>query len=107
MTSRTFPLSRQRRRRTATHAETNERAPSPTRNEAGQPTDPATENAGARPEGGVRLPHEHDEHSDKPQQPQPAIVQAEADLNAGLQDTDRRGDAAGVFDRANETARRG
>ena len=86
MTSRTFPLSRQRRRRADS-----ERRAGPS--------------SGAQPPG-ARLPHEHDEHADVPHAPRRPIVQAEQDLNAGLQDTDRRGDAARVFDQANREPRK-
>ena len=99
MTSRTFPLSRQRRRRIAPkgvvpvqdgqrHAapaedddlgDEVERAPAPVRTPSGEPADPATHAAGARPPA-PRLPHEHDEHADPPQPPRDPIVQAEADL---------------------------
>lgn len=113
MTSRTFPLSRQRRRRIVNKpplvptqdgqalaepggpslGQENERHPSTERNDAGEPVDPATLGAGARPPA-PRLPHEHDEYADPPHAPRPVIRQAEADLEAGLEDTDCRGNAA-------------
>ena len=118
MTSRTFPLSRQRRRRTtklvpmqdglrnagpadpdSLQGTEDERRPARTRDAAGEPTDPATFGAGARP-AAPRLPHEHDENADPPQEPREHIAQAEADLAAGRQDTDLRGKAREVFDRA-------
>jgi hypothetical protein len=113
MTSRTFPLSRQRRRRIVNKppivptqdglrqagapdehslGEELEREASPRRTRAGEPSDAATHGAGARP-GVPRLPHEHDEHADPPSEPRPEIAQAEADLEAGLEDTDCRASA--------------
>ena len=110
MTSRTFPLSRQRRRRIVNKppivptqdglhqggtadeqalGDELEREASPQRTQAGEPVDTATREAGARP-GVPRLPHEHDEHADPPSAPRPEIAQAEADLEAGLEDTDCR-----------------
>jgi hypothetical protein len=114
MTSRTFPLSRQRRRRTIgrpPQVPTQdglrnagspdeqelggelEREAAPRRNAAGDPSDPATHGAGARPPGAPRLPHEHDEYADPPSGPRPVIAQAAEDLEAGLEDTDCRGSA--------------
>ena len=112
MTSRTFPLSRQRRKRIVpktmpaadTLGDASEREPAPLRTLAGEPADPATHGAGARP-AAPRLPHEHDENADAAQPPRETMIQAEADLNAGLQDTDLRGKAREVFD--NATSRRG
>ena len=89
MTSRTFPLSRQRRRRMPQNA-TSE--------------GPETQSAGARPPS-PRLPHEHDEHADAPQQPRDVIVRAEADVAEGQVDTDLRGQARAVFDKATSTRR--
>jgi hypothetical protein len=86
MPSRTFPLSRQRRRRTTLAGET------------------AGPSAGARP-AGPRLPHEHDENADTPRAPTAPIIQAEADLAEGRQDTDLRGRAREVFDKANAKRR--
>ena len=83
MTSRTFALSRQRRRRT------------------GQPR-----TAGAIPEvtgqgaPAPRLPHERDQYVDPPAPPRRTIVQAERDLAEGKVDTDLRSDAAPLFERA-------
>lgn len=74
----------------ADDANSSERRPAGRRTAGGTPVDPATLHSGARPEAS-RLPHEHDEHADKPQAPRPKIVQAEADLEAGLEDTDCRG----------------
>ena len=120
MTSRTFPLSRQRRRRTAAkplvpvqdglrhaapaevdalHATEQERRPARRRNAAGEPVDPATLEAGARP-AAPRLPHEHDENADPPQPPRQPIIQAEHDLAEGQQDTDLRGKAREIIERA-------
>ena len=46
------------------------------------------------------LPHERDETTRRKAHPaDPAVEQAQRDLAAGQQDTDRRGDAAEVFDR--------
>lgn len=118
MTSRTFALSRQRRRRTQARpplvpaqdmalaqpanahelGDEQERAPSMQRDEAGRPVDPATHEAGARPPA-PRLPHEHDEYADRPGAPRAPIVQAERDLADGQVDTDLRGQAAQNFDR--------
>lgn len=107
MTSRTFPLSRQRRRRIVPQgagspsgdAVALEREPAPTRTAAGVPADPATHSAGARP-AAPRLPHEHDENADASQPPRESMIQAEADLAQGRQDTDLRGKAREVFDAA-------
>ena len=103
MTSRTFPLSRQRRRRIVPKpdmlGDAVEREPSPLRTLAGEPADPATHGAGARP-AAPRLPHEHDENADAAQAPRDSMIQAEADLNAGRQDTDLRGKAREAFDNA-------
>ncbi|MCC7060911.1 MAG: hypothetical protein IT508_11845 [Burkholderiaceae bacterium] len=114
MTSRTFPLSRQRRRRInkpplvptqdgQRYAEPAtaggelgdalERQPGRERDAAGQPLDEATHRAGARP-AGPRLPHERDLNADKPQPPRPVMRQANEDIEAGLEDTDCRGNAA-------------
>jgi hypothetical protein len=113
MTSRTFPLSRQRRRRIvnrplqptqdgqgyAAPADAQplgnevEREPADQRDAAGRPVDDATHEAGARP-AAARLPHEHDEYADSPHEPRAVMQQAEADLDAGLQDTDCRNAAA-------------
>ena len=113
MTSRTFPLSRQRRRRInkpplvpaqdgqvlaepaggPSLGQESEREPSTERNAAGEPRDLATRAAGARPSA-PRLPHEHDEYADSPHAPRPVMRQAESDLEAGLEDTDCRGNAA-------------
>jgi hypothetical protein len=119
MTSRTFALSRHRRRRTASRVplvpsqddlalaqpaggdalgDELERAPAMTRDRAGRPVDPATHSAGARPPA-PRLPHEHDEYADAPAPPRQPIIQAERDLAEGQVDTDLRGKAAEVFDR--------
>lgn len=110
MTSRTFPLSRQRRRRIVNKppplqspqdlGDALEREPSARRSNAGLPTDTATHEAGARPSEAARLPHEHDEHADAPAAPRPVIEQAEADVEAGLEDTDCRG-SAGLNARGN------
>lgn len=125
MTSRTFPLSRQRRRRIgpktlvpvqdgqryAASAEADdlrdeiEREPAPVRTPSGKPADPATRGAGARP-AAPRLPHEHDENTDPPQTPREPILQAEADLTEGRQDTDLRGKAREVFDNATQRRNR-
>jgi hypothetical protein len=115
MTSRTFPLSRQRRRRIVSKpplvpvqdgerlaapaverdlGDELERQPSPQRTAAGEPVDDATRDAGARP-AAARLPHEHDEYADAPQRPRPVMAQAQADIAAGLEDTDCRNAAAG------------
>lgn len=120
MTSRTFALSRQRRRRThqrlplvpasdalafgqegdtAALGDEQERRPSMQRDEAGHPVDPATHEAGVRP-AAPRLPHEHDQHADAPGAPRETMVQAQRDLASGKVDTDLRGKAAEVFDRA-------
>jgi hypothetical protein len=117
MTSRTFPLSRQRRRRILkphlmpTQEDLRNAAPSEpdplgdpeerSRREhgvtpGGDPIDPATHSAGARP-AAARLPHEHDEYTDPPQPPRPVIRQAGADLEAGLEDTDLRGSASRII----------
>ena len=85
MPSRTFPLSRQRRRRTSSES------PAPS--------------AGARP-AGPRLPHEHDENADTPRAPTAPIIQAEADLREGQQDTDLRGSARETIEKANGSRRR-
>jgi len=77
MTSRTFPLSRQRRRRTMPNV-TSE--------------GPETGSSGARP-AEPRLPHEHDEQADAQQAPRGVIEQAASDLNEGQVDTDLRGKA--------------
>ena len=77
MTSRTFPLSRQRRRRTLPNA-TSE--------------GPETKSSGARP-AEPRLPHEHDEQTDAQQAPRGVIEQAATDLHEGQVDTDLRGKA--------------
>ena len=98
MTSRTFALSRQRRRRTHTRppivptqdglafgqeaapdalGDEQERQPSMQRDEAGDPVDPATHEAGARP-AAPRLPHEHDEHADAPGAPRETMVQGDS-----------------------------
>ena len=77
MPSRTFPLSRQRRRRTP----------------PGTPSEgPETPSSGARPPA-PRLPHEHDEQADASQSPRGVIVQAATDLEEGQVDTDLRGKA--------------
>ena len=89
MTSRTFPLSRQRRRRMPQN---------------GTSEGPETQSAGARPPA-VRLPHEHDEHADAPQEPREVIARAEADIVEGKVDTDLRGQARAVFDKATSTRR--
>jgi hypothetical protein len=126
MTSRTFALSRHRRRRT--HAQPPlvpsqddvamaqpaapdplgdelERAPGMQRDDAGRPLDPATHSAGARPPA-PRLPHEHDEYADAPAAPRQPIIQAERDVASGQVDTDLRGKAAEVFDRTHDRRRR-
>lgn len=116
--TRTFALSRQRRRRTNQHkpmmpmqdgtrygapldeglpGDKLERAPGTRRTRNGYATDTATQGAGARPSA-PRLPHEHDEHSDTPPPPRDPIIQAEADLAEGQQDTDCRSEAGRVFD---------
>jgi hypothetical protein len=116
MTSRTFPLSRQRRRRTASkgilpiqdgqrHAapadeddrlgDEIEREPAP----SGEPAGSATHAAGARPPA-PRLPHEHDENADPPQPPREPIIQAETDLIEGRVDTDLRSKAREAFENA-------
>lgn len=119
MTSRTYPLSRQRRRRIAPkvlrpvqdgqrHAAPAdeddlgheiEREPAPVRTPSGEPADPATHGAGARPPA-PRLPHERDENADPPQPPREPIIQAEADLIEGRQDTDLRSKAREAFENA-------
>lgn len=112
MTSRTFPLSRQRRRRIVPHGTGSppdetvavEREPAPAKTPTGEPADPATHSAGARP-AAPRLPHEHDENADTPHAPRAPIVQAASDLSEGQQDTDLRGKAREAFDSAN--SRRG
>ena len=83
MTSRTFALSRQRRRH------------SMQRRTAGAIPD----NTGL-PTPAPRLPHERDEHVDPPAPPREPIVQAERDLAEGKVDTDLRARAAEVFERA-------
>jgi hypothetical protein len=116
--TRTFALSRQRRRRTNQHkpmmpmqdgsrygapldegplGDELERAPGTRRTHNGYPADTATQGAGARPSA-PRLPHEHDEHSDTPQPPRDPIIQAEQDLAEGQQDTDCRSEAGRVFE---------
>ena len=82
-----------------------ERLPSGERDAAGQPVDPATHSAGARPSA-LRLPHEHDEYADAPSAPRAPIVQAERDLASGKTDTDLRAAAREVFDRALRRERR-
>lgn len=77
MTSRTFPLSRQRRRRTLPNATSQ---------------GPETKSSGARP-AEPRLPHEHDESADAPQPPRGVITQAASDVSEGQVDTDLRGQA--------------
>ena len=77
MTSRTFPLSRQRRRRIPPN---------------GTSEGPETASSGARPDE-PRLPHEHDEQADAAQSPRGVIVQAATDVNEGQVDTDLRGKA--------------
>jgi hypothetical protein len=110
MTSRTFPLSRQRRRRTKpiVPVEDGQRLAAPIDEELlGDRTgrggrDSEGEHgprSGALPPT-ARLPHDHDEHTDAPHAPRRPIIQAEKDLADGLQDTDRRQDAARVFDEA-------
>ena len=81
-----------------------ERNPATARTPAGEPSDLATLNAGARPDA-PRLPHEHDENADSPHAPRKPIQQAETDLIEGRQDTDLRSKAGEVFD--NATSRRG
>jgi hypothetical protein len=125
MTSRTFPLSRQRRRRIEpkrllpvqdgqrnaapadekTLGDESEREPAPARTPTGEPADPATHGAGARPSA-PRLPHEHDENADPPLPPREPIIQAETDLVEGRQDTDLRGKAREVFDDAHSRRHR-
>ena len=90
MTSRTYPLSRQRRRRMPPTAVSSEGAES--------------KSAGARPLA-PRLPHEHDEHADRPQPPREVIRQAEADVVEGKVDTDLRGTVREAFDNATPTRR--
>jgi hypothetical protein len=107
MTSRTFPLSRQRRRRIVKPLVPTQDALS----QAGAPdehplgdelersaTGDAVQSAGARP-AAPRLPHEHDEYADPPMAPQPVIQQAKDDLDAGLEDTDVRNRAVERFGR--------
>ena len=77
MTSRTFPLSRQRRRRMPPN---------------GTAEGPETQSSGARP-AEPRLPHEHDEQADPAQRPRDVMVQAADDLKEGQVDTDLRGKA--------------
>lgn len=115
MSSRTYPLSRQRRRpggqplvpvdggeKLAAENPDDvgevaaEREPARTRTLAGEPADPATLGAGARP-AAPRLPHERDENADTPQPPRAPILQAEADILDGQQDTDLRSQAADNF----------
>jgi len=87
MTSRTFPLSRQRRRRMPPNA---------------TPEGPETKSSGARP-AEPRLPHEHDEQADAPQSPRGVIAQAASDLNEGQVDTDLRGKAREVIKNASSS----
>jgi len=57
------------------------------------------EREGATPQG-PRLPHERDQHRDTPDAPRPEMIQADADLRAGLEDTDCRNQAAATIERA-------
>lgn len=83
MTSRTFALSRQRRRR------------------AGQPrTDGAIPAASGRGAPAPRLPHERDQYVDPPAPPRRKLEQAERDVAEGKVDTDLRSGAAQVFEQA-------
>lgn len=52
-----------------------------------------------------KLPHERDESPSLPAKRQAKMVQAEKDLSAGQQDTDRRSDAAKSFARGPEKRR--
>lgn len=79
MSSRTFALSRQRRRR-VTSTENDKRG------------------SGATP-AAPRLPHEHDENTDQPHAPRAEMVQAETDLKEGKRDTEARAQVREVFDR--------
>ena len=112
MTSRTFPLSRQRRRRAVAKnlvpvqdggrlAAPRGSDPMGHRDERPDAERRAGPESGAAPPA-ARLPHEHDEHTDVPHPPRRPIIQAEQDLNDGLRDTDRRSDAARVFDEATQ-----
>jgi hypothetical protein len=47
-----------------------------------------------------KLPHEHDESPEKALAPDPAAVQAHADVERGLIDTDGREEAGRAFDTA-------
>lgn len=98
MTSRTFPLSRQRRRHTPAKSP---RIPASPRDPSLLPAEPDP-GTGATP-AAPRLPHEKDEHTESPHAPRRPIIQAEADLAQGRVDTDRRQDAARVFDKAMQT----
>ncbi|GIK86436.1 MAG: hypothetical protein BroJett026_19170 [Betaproteobacteria bacterium] len=117
MTSRTFALSRHRRRRTreprASDAATpadgepfacalEHQAAGPRRDDAA----PADVDApGIRPDA-PPLPHERDEHADTPAPPRAPIVQAQRDLAEGRVDTDLRRKASEVFERALTPRRR-
>ncbi len=117
MTSRTFALSRHRRRRTR-----EPRVPEAATPADGEPFAGALEHDGPGAQGrdaapadvdapGMRpdappLPHEHDEHADAPAPPRAPIVQAQRDLAEGRVDTDLRRKASEVFERALTPRRR-
>lgn len=116
MPSRTFPLSRQRRRPAVSKnlvpvqdggrlAAPRSSDPMGHRDERPDAERHSGPESGASPPA-ARLPHENDEHTDVPHAPRRPIIQAEEDLNNGLRDTDRRGDAARVFDEANREPRK-
>ena len=86
MTSRTFPLSRQRRRRMPPN---------------GTGEGPETPSSGARPTE-PRLPHEHDQQADPAQRPREVMKQAATDLEEGQVDTDLRGKARETFKNAQD-----
>ncbi|HVE51618.1 MAG TPA: hypothetical protein VNG69_18590 [Casimicrobiaceae bacterium] len=112
MTSRTFPLSRQRRRRIVNKPppvpfdDTLSQSPSTDDHELGDElehrsddaSDESTEQGGARP-AAARLPHEHDEYTDPPAPTRDVIEQGHSDIASGQQDTDLRNRAAHIIDR--------
>lgn len=123
MTLRTFPLSRQRRRHVGQRSaplvpvEDGQRHSAPPGDDAvaerkGAPPSRDNGEGATTPASGVipvrsRLPHEHDEHIDKPQPPRPRIAQAQEDLASGQQDTDLRNSAATIVERNEERNRGG
>ena len=68
---------------------------------AAEPTVVTTRTGPSRP----KLPHERDESPELPAKRDAKMVQAEKDLAAGQQDTDRRGDARKTFARSEKQRR--